>query len=63
MDLKKLTWKAYFETKLTLIYDYEVENTNQLGNVIINLEASILPWKLQFKPGNITDNLETVLFI
>lgn len=50
MDLKKLTWKPYFETKLTLIYDYEVENTNQLGNVIINLEASILPWKLQFEP-------------
>ena len=63
MDLKKLTWKPNFETKLTSIYDYEVENTNQLGNVIINLEASILPWKLQFKPGNITDNLETVLFI
>ena len=63
MDLKKLTWKPYFETKLTLIYDYEVENTNQLGSVMINLEASILPWKLQFEPGNIADNLETVLFI
>ena len=40
-------------------HDFEVGNSNQLGNRIFNFETWILPWKLDFACGNMSINLET----
>ena len=42
----QFTWKHNLEENSTWKHDYKIGNTNQLGNVIIDLETHLLTWKL-----------------